>query len=164
MGRRLNIVGHGLRERQQRGPLEPGAEPTEVVFRLRRYLCRTCGAVLEVVPATVSEGRLYTACAIGWALALFGIGRLPPAKVRAQVAPRRRLGATAAAGWVQLVRWVRAIRERVLFAVVRAAPPTWTPRQVAERAASTLAGFARPEQRIGVRLDVQAWHGALRAR
>jgi hypothetical protein len=103
-------------------------------------------------------------CAIGWAVALFGIERLSAAKVRARVAPRGRLGATAAAGWMQLLRWVRAIRDRALFAVVRATPATWTPRQVAERAASTLAGWATAEQRVASRLDVQAWHGALRAR
>ncbi len=164
LGRSLNVIGHGLRERSQAGPLEPGGAPTEVTFRMRRYLCRACEAVLEVVPATVVAGRRYTTAAIAWALALFGLENHSAATVRERIAPGRRFGATAAAGWAQLRRWVRAVRERRLFAVVRAAPAKWTARQVAERAASTLASWATPELRATLTLAAQAWHGALRAR
>ena len=164
VGRALNVIGHGLRDRMQVGPPEPGGEPAELTIRLRRYLCRACGAVLEVVPATVAAGRRYTTTAVAWALALFCIEKRSAAAVRERVAPGRRFGATAAAGWAQLRRWVRAVRARTLFAVVRAAPATWTCRQIAERAASTLASWAPPEMRATHGLGVQAWHGALRAR
>jgi hypothetical protein len=134
----------------------------EVVIRLRRYLCRACGAVLEVVPATVAAGRRYTTAAIAWALALFGVEKLPAPAVRARVSPDRRLGREAAAGWAQLRRWARAVRGGRLFAVVPRAPSEWTLRRVAERAASSLASWAAPELRAAS-LAEQVWHGALRA-
>lgn len=147
----------------QVGPLEPGGEPTELTIRLRRYLCRGCGAVIEVGPPTIAAGRRYTKAAMAWALALFGIEKCSAAAVRERVAPGRRFGATAVAGWAQLRRWVRAVRERALFAVVRAVPPNWNARQVAERAASTLASWAAPDVRAKHPLAAQAWHGALLA-
>ena len=65
-----------LRERQFRGPTSPGATPTIVVLRVRRYRCQPCGAVLTVVPRETATGRLYTLSAIAWALALFGVTRV----------------------------------------------------------------------------------------
>ena len=129
-GRGLWLWGHGLRERQQRGPLEAGAAPQTVVIRVRRYRCRKCEALV--------------AGAIGLALALFGVVGLPLAEVRARVSPWPVVGETASTTWLAVRRWIRAIRERRLFARVRATPLTWSARQIAERAAMTLEALAPP--------------------
>jgi hypothetical protein len=42
LGRALQIWGHGLRDRQQRGPLEPFGNPVEITIRVRRYQLRGC--------------------------------------------------------------------------------------------------------------------------
>jgi hypothetical protein len=144
VGQGLQIWGHGLRDRQSRGPLEPLGDPVEVTLRVRRYLCRPCRAVLVVVPLGVIAGRLFAAMAIGLALALFGVEGLPLGKVRERVSPWRRVGATAQGAWLAVRRWVRAIREGRLFASVRRSPAHHTARQLAERAAMTLAALAPP--------------------
>src|SRR4051812_21655518 len=64
------LHGHGLRERQLRGPVAPGAPPAIVVLRIRRYRCRPCGVVVTVAPRETAAGRLYTLSAVAWALAL----------------------------------------------------------------------------------------------
>jgi transposase len=58
------------------------------------------------------------------------------------VSPLRIVGPTAAAGWASLRRWCRAVRARRLFQAVRALPAEAALRQVAARAATTLAAFA----------------------
>lgn len=72
VGRGLQIGGHGLRDRQSRGPLGPLGDPVEVTLRVRRYLFRLCRAVIVVVPLGVIAGRLFAAAAIALALVLFG--------------------------------------------------------------------------------------------
>jgi hypothetical protein len=142
-GKRLGIIGHGLRARQQRGPLSAGGAPQMVTVQVRRYACR-CGAILTVVPRETLRGRLYTASAVAWALALFGVEQASPAEVRRRTSPWSVVGATAAAGWVTLRRWVRAVRTLRLLSKVRPTPPDFTDRQVAERAAMTAAAVAPP--------------------
>ncbi len=145
-GGRLGLHGHGFRERQQRGPPSPDAEPQIICLRCRRYLCQEerCGAVILVVPRGVLHRRLYSAPAIALAFALFGCARIPPAEVRSRVSPWRIVGDAAAGGWTTLRRWVRAVRGRALFRAVRAVPASFTTRQLAERAATTLAAHAPP--------------------
>jgi hypothetical protein len=99
---------------------------------------------MTVVPQETRTHRLYTASAIGWALALFGVGRLSAAVVRARTSPWTILGKTADEGWATLRRWVAAVRGGRLFRCVRASPPDFLARQVAERAATTLAANAPP--------------------
>ncbi len=108
----------------------------------RRYRCQRCGAILQVAPRGVLRRGLYSAAAVALALALWGVEGLAPADVRRRVSPWRRVGATAAGSWASLRRWARAIRAAVLFARVRAAPPGAHLREVAARAATTLAAFA----------------------
>jgi len=144
-GAGVGIQGHGLRERQQRGPVEAGGPATMVIVMVRRYLCR-CGATLTVTPAETRHGRLYTASAIGAALALFGVKRLPARTVRAAISPWRVVGVAASTGWVTLRRWISAVRARVLFTgAVPSTPADFTARQVAERAAMALAAHAPPD-------------------
>jgi hypothetical protein len=139
--------GHGLRERQLRGVLEPGGPPVIVVLRLRRYLCLECGAVVTVVPRGVLRGHLYSAGAIALALALFGIDELSEAAVRARSSPWRIVGATAATGWCALRRWVRAIRSGRLWPGLAALRGDWSVRDVARRVASALAARGPAELR-----------------
>ena len=142
-GASLGIVGHGLRERQFRGPPGPGQVPKMVLLQVRRFLCQ-CGAVLTVVPCEAIPGRLYTSSAVGWALALFGVQRLSAAEVRRQTSPWTIIGQTAITGWATLRRWIRAIRAGMLLSGLRASPSDFTARQAAERAALGLASLGPP--------------------
>jgi hypothetical protein len=161
-GGRLQVHGHGLRDRQQRGPTGAGEPPSLVVLRVRRYLCR-CGASVTVVPTETRQRRLYSAPAIGWALGLYGLARMTARAVRAETSPWRVVGATAAAGWTTLRRWVQAVRRGALFACVRPCPLGFSARQVAERVATTVAAYALPTVP-----SESPWHrvfaGAARAR
>jgi len=138
----LGLHGHGLRERHQWGPADLGGAPGLIGVLLRRSLCRACGAVVAVGPRGIAPGRLYGAGAIALALALWGCSGQPAAAVRRQVSPFTIVGATAAAGWASLRRWSRAVGAGRLFPVVRALPVEARLRQVAARAATTLAACA----------------------
>jgi len=138
----LGLHGHGLRERHQWGPVELGGAPSLIAVLVRRYLCRSCGGVVVVGPRGLARRRLYSAGAIALALALYGVVEFSPPEVRRRVSPLRIVGATAAAGWASLRRWARAVRAGRLFRAVRAPPADATLRQVAARAATTLAAYA----------------------
>jgi hypothetical protein len=97
--------------------------------------------------------------AIALALALYGHSKKPAAQVRRDVSPWRIVGATAAATWSTLLRWAKAVRAGKLFGIVRRCPGDWTLRQVAERAAATLASYAAAPDR-GADLVSQAVAGA----
>jgi hypothetical protein len=141
-GGTLGLHGHGLRERHHWGPMAMGAAPVLTGIVLRRYQCQICGAVIAVVPRGVVRRRLYSAGAVALALALYGVAGLSPAAVRRRVSPLQIVGTTAAAGWTSLRRWSHAVRAGRLFPVVRALPAGATLRQVAARAATTLAACA----------------------
>lgn len=141
-GGTLRLHGHGLRGRDHWGPLDPTATPSLIGILLRRYLCRSCGAVVVVGPRGIVRRRLYSAGAIALAFALYGAAGLAPAEVRRRVSPLRIVGPGAAAGWASLRRWSKAVRARRLFPAVRTLPATATARQVAARAATTLAAYA----------------------
>lgn len=143
----MNLVGHGVRDRQQRGPVEPAAEPVTVVVPVRRYRCIACESTLTVVPRGVVRHRHYSAAAIGLALALYGLERLPVAVVRKRISPWIRLGESAVGRWAALGRWLRAVKRRLLFPGVRAVPSGFTLRQIAERAGAALAACAPPTAR-----------------
>jgi hypothetical protein len=159
-GAALMLHGHGVRERQVRGPAGPGEQPVERSVILRRYLCLACGAVIVVGPCDIEPGWLFSRPAIAWALWLFGVAKLAAATVRRQLSPWATVGATAAAGWATLRRWARAVRDRALLAVVRRCPAEWSPRQVAARAATTVAALALPADRAMAQ-DHQVWRGAV---
>ncbi len=163
VGRALQIWGHGLRDRQQRGPLEPLGAPVEITIRVRRYVCRVCTAVIVVVPLGVIAGRLFGAAAIGLALVLFGVAELPMAAVRQRISPWRHVGASAQGSWLGLRRWVHAIRARQLFGNIRPAPPRFTAREIAARAAQTLAALAPPSLAAAA-VEPRVFAGAVRAR
>lgn len=162
MGERKTLHGHGVRQRQALGPLEPGLRPCEGSIFARRYRCISCGAVLMVVPSGVLLRRRYTAMAIGYAVALFGIAGLSAAEVRRRISIWGVVGAAAAPTWESLRRWLRAIRRGDLFPFVRECPPGWTLREVATRAAATLAAHAVPTPTSPSSVETQAFEGAMR--
>ena len=157
-GEPVGLHGHGLRERHHWGPVELGAAAVLVGILARRYQCQGCGAVVMVVPRGIVRRRLYSASAIALALALYGVAALAPGEVRRRVSPLQIVGATAAAGWASLRRWSRAVRAGRLFPVVRALPAEATLRQVAARAATTLAAYALGGR--GLSIDSAAFLGA----
>jgi hypothetical protein len=146
--------------RLQYGPNAPGGAPSVWSLELRRYKCKRCGAIIEVVPPSVEPRRLYSRQAIAWALKLFGVDLLSTANTALRLQPWHQLGFAARRTWIQLRRWCRAIGLGALFGFVRKAPQNWTHRQVAERAAMTIVAFAPLDMRQRDLCD-QVWAGAL---
>jgi hypothetical protein len=162
VGRGLQLWGHGLRDRQQRGPLSPSGKAGEITIRVRRYRCRACRTVIVVVPLGVIAGRLFCAAAIGLAVALFGVAKVPMREVRRRVSPWQHVGTSAEGSWLSLRRWVHAIRAGRLFASVRASPSGFTAREIAARTAQTLAALAPPSLAAGA-IEQRVCAGAVRA-
>jgi hypothetical protein len=161
-GGRIQVQGHGLRDRQVRGPPGPGDDAAVVVIMGRRYRCVCCGAVLLVVPREVLPRRQYSAAAIGLAFALWGLVQATALAVRLRVSPATALGFDAMAGWVTLRRWAKAVKERRLFASVPAAGLSATLREVAALAATALAASADSTTRH-LPLEQRAFLGAAHA-
>jgi hypothetical protein len=162
VGGPIQLHGHGTRTRQVRGPGGP-LQPTETVeITVRRYRCVPCGAVVVVVPSEVVAGRLYSASAIGFALALWGLVLATAAQVRQRVCPARILGDAAVTGWVTLRRWARDVARGKLFPSVPGAGPSAVLRRVAAHAASALAAHADPTSRE-LAIEHRAFLGAAHA-
>lgn len=136
----------------------PGGPPVTVVLKVRHYRCVACGAVITVVPCGVVAHRQFSGAAIAEAVALFGIERESPAEVRRKISPWSWVGATAAAGWASLRRWLRAIEAGRLFARLRVPGGHATLRGVAEQAGAALAAFA-PAMHSARPLHEQAFFG-----
>ena len=162
-GALLGLWGHGVRERQQRGPLDAEGVPREVTVAVRRYQCRCCGAVIQVVPSDTAPRRHYSRSAIALAVALFGVARRTITEIRRRVSPWQVVGDGAAGSWAALRRWVAAIRRGGLFPTVRAIPAGFTARQAAERIAMTVAAHAPPAC-AALPLEHQVFVGARRMR
>jgi len=161
-GRPRGLHGHGSRERQFRGPGSPGAPPEIVVLRVRRYRCQPCGVVVTVAPRETATGRLYTISAVAWALALFGVGRLPEREVRRSTSPWRIVGACATRRWVSLRRWVAAVVGRRLFARLRRPPSRCGARKAGAQIAIAVSAHAPPT--LGsLPLPARAFLGAVHA-
>lgn len=99
------IVGHGLRCREVEGPEEPEAGPRSRRVLARRYRCRSCGAVVVVVPRGVGKGLRYTLEAIGYALALWGYARATAEQARQAVSSAKARGFSSPEQWSSLRRW-----------------------------------------------------------
>lgn len=158
IGKRVVIQGHGLRSRLLRGPLSIDGDSVEVTVWTRRYLCRRCDTVLMVVPQGVLRSHLFSAQAIGLALTLWAVHRVPAHKVRKCVSPWKKVGSTAAAGWASLRRWVKEAPR--LFAGLRPCPEHWSLRRRAERIAMMLTACAH---RLDGAVLERAFEGAPRA-
>ena len=158
----MQLHGHGTRERQVRGPGGSEQPAATVLIVARRYRCLRCGAVIVVVPREMRARRLYSACAIGLALALWGWALATASEVRRRIRPATQLGATAAMGWATLRRWARAVASQQLVVSAPPAGPHATLRQVAASAAATLAASAEPTTR-GLSVAQRAFLGAAHA-
>jgi hypothetical protein len=155
----LGLEGHGLRTRQVRGPLTPDDPPTTIAIDVRRYRCRACTAIITVLPRGLVPRRHFSAGAIALALACYGLAGQSQRVVRQHTSPWAVLGDAARTGWATLGRWIAAIGRGALFPCVRAMPAEFTARQVAERAATTLAARA-PAALAHRSLATQAFAGA----
>jgi hypothetical protein len=153
----LVLVGHGLRTRQVRGPADARGVPEIRTLRVRRYRCRLCGGITTVLPQGLTARRHYSASAIGLSLCLYGMQGLSLGETRRRVCAWR--FALEPERWTTLPAWVVAIEQGRLFAQVRPCPPTFTVRERAERAASTLCALALTRGE----LDERAFEGAARA-
>ena len=136
------VHGDGTRERQVRGPAMVDGAPTMTSVLGRRYECQRCGACMLVVPRELLPRRLYTACAISLALAMWALLGATETVVRTRISPFAVVGATACGGWVTLRRWAADTACGRLFGTVRAPPADFTLRQHAERAAAALVALA----------------------
>jgi hypothetical protein len=161
-GGKIMLHGHGSRERQQRGPEVPGTTAVVSEIRVRIYHCQGCGAVVRSAPSTLYYRRLYTAAAIGLALALWGLLNVSVVQVRATISPWKIVGNSAPRRWPTLRRWAQAVRARTLFTNVRRCPDHFTLKKVAARAAATLAGLSSSNQ-AALGIEAQAFFGAVRA-
>jgi hypothetical protein len=151
----LVIVGHGVVERQVRGPMAAAGGPESILLRVRRYRCRACRAILLVGPLGLVRGRWYGAGAI--ALALEACARGETSKsIRRRVSPAPTVGGSAHERWVTLVRWVEATRDGRLFAV--SGLGELPRRRVAEHVVLALAG--RAGRALGDDLAEAAFAGA----
>lgn len=156
VGGRLQLVGHGLRERQIRGRLDADGAPGLVVVQVRRFRCLGCGAVITVVPAGVAARRHFGAGTLGLALALRGRGD----RVREIRDCLGGVGPPEDGGWITLRRWGDAVRRGALFPRLGAIPIASRRSRVA-RAATILATYAAPAL-VRVSFEAQAFAGAVR--
>ncbi len=120
--------------------------------RARRYECQSCGACMLVVPRELLARRLYTASAIGFALALWALVGATEAVVRTRVSPLPFVGTAAQGSWVTLRRWAAATADGRLFATAtsRAPPARLSRRHQAERAAAALVAIAPPGSSVEI--------------
>ena len=148
------LVGHGLRERQVRGPAAPRGRPETRAIVVRRYRCERCGGLTTVLPRGLTARRHYSASAIGLALCLHGMQGLSIGETRQRVC-------TWPVGfeterWSTLISWLAAVAEGRLFRCIRPSLPQASQRRQAERAAATLCSLALATDE----LEAQAFEGA----
>lgn len=141
-GYNLVVHGDGTRDRQIRGPQTADGPPTMTSVRARRYECQSCGTCMLVVPRELLPRRLYTACAIGLALAMWALLGATESTVRSRISPFAMVGASSCGRWITLRRWARDTTRRRLFGSSRLSPKDFTLRQLAERAAAALMALA----------------------
>lgn len=156
IGGPLVLVGHGVVDRQVRGPGAPGEAPEQVVVQLRRYRCRACRAVIVVGPRGLLRRRWYGASAMALALALCARGATSAA-VRDRTSPSRVVGMSATERWITLSRWIESGRRGELFGV--AGLGGLSRRGVAEQVMLVLAG--RAGHSPGDDIAASAFAGAL---
>ncbi len=154
LGAAVVVVGHGVRERQIRGPASVVGEPMIRTVLVRRYRCLRCGGLTTVLPRGLTARRHYSASAIGLALCLFGMRGLSVGETRRRVCSWR-VGFEPER-WTTLTGWVAVIEQGRLFVPVRPCPPSFSLRERAERAAATLCGLALSAGS----LEAQAFEGA----
>ena len=160
VGGRVALHGHGLLHRQVRGVLELHGQPCVFAISVRRYACRSCGAVMTVVPAGMLARRLYSASSIALALYLWLVAGLSDREVRGGVCAWQLRGCNDR-GWAQLYRWTRQATH--LFELPRRVVVTETLHDVARRVLITLRSLA-PVSMSAAPIALQIFEGAARTR
>jgi len=140
----LRLHGHGVRERQLRGPLAADAVPGTVVLVCRRYRCTRCGAVLTVVPRGVAPRRHYGHAAIALAFALWSLVGMSVGAVRRRVCAWQI--SNEATRWPTLTRWAEAARTTFAPPIARTAAAARAAQQAIGRAPLTLRTSPREAQ------------------
>ena len=162
LGGQIQLQGHGLRERQVLGPQSPDDTPTEETLMGRRYRCIVCTAVITVVPCEIRARWQYSAAAISFALALWGLALATASEVRKRISPRPKHGASGIVNWKTLRRWACAVKEKRLFPSTLIPPEATSLRKLAAAAAITSAAQALPSTR-GLPIEHRAFLGAAQA-
>jgi hypothetical protein len=156
----VQLHGHGRRRRIQRGPQAIGQLSKEREIHARRYRCIQCGTTVTVAAPSVVRRRLYGACAIALALALFGLQGQTARSVREAIAPTAGHREPAeGASWSTLRRWASEAKAGTLTDDSRACPESFTLRQAAGRAAMMFQALG-PR---GADALERVWQGALNA-
>lgn len=135
VGERVRLIGHGLRSRRVRTALEPDAPVTVVTVFVRRFLCRDCGAAIQVVPAEILPRARYSATAMARALGMVGFGGRSFAEARQVV------GDGQSRDWPALRRWHRPLGGLGPRSPFRAAG---SPRERAQRVTARLLAYTPP--------------------
>lgn len=129
-----------------------------VLILARRYLCTKCGTVPVVVPREVRAKRLYSASAIGFGLALWGLMKMSARAVRERVNPAKFV-AEPTLGWATVRRWAKDVATGKLFFDLPRPPINSKLRIVAATAAAALAANAEAQTRV-LPLELRAFVGA----
>ena len=123
----------------------PGREPQTVQVALRRYWCRSCGAVVQVGPRGVLRHKHFSAAAIVLALWHFGFQGQSTAQVRQRISPWSPTQERVTSSWAALKRWLEAQWQGRLFRAVRKAPAEFSGPQRAQRVAMAAMSLAPPQ-------------------
>lgn len=140
IGANLVVHGHGIVERQVRGPLGVDEVSGIVVVSARKFECQACGTVMTVVPAGVLPGRHYSGPAIALALFLWLVEGLADRVVRERIGAWPLARGAGRRGWAQLYRWTRDAAR--LFVLPRPVSTVADPRDAAREVATVLGARA----------------------
>ena len=156
----INLHGHGIVIRHQRGPPHPDAPADDVKWVIRRYRCKCCESVCRVLPSSATARKHFSAAAIAMALALWGLMRRNAEQVRRVVNERATDGEP---GWASIGRWAKEISAGTLLPELGLRGAAGRALEVAAKAASALCGWA-PVSARETPLDHQAFAGACHVR
>lgn len=139
------VHSHGVRKRQQLGPVEAGRSFERRVVVARRFRCirKTCGAVMLVVPTSVTPKKRYSAGAIASAIAEWSgfYPRTGSSRDRAKESS----GSTSSR-WRQPARWAaEAVAARLFPSAPRHRAATRRCREAARTIAQSIASYAPPD-------------------
>ena len=146
-GEPLCLVGHGVRDRIVRGPLDLDslAPALRTCVSCRRYRCLACSAVMLVVPAGVLPRRHFFGPAIALALFLLGAGETPIDEVRRTIGGTTPFQDAIPNVWRTLSIWTHAAAAGKIFSRIATISHIGCLRAAATAVASALAGYAKME-------------------
>ncbi len=143
-GASLCLIGHGLRSRIVRGPLDVDgdAPPDGTRVICRRFRCKGCDELVAVVPCGVLPRRHFFGPAIALALYLFGAAATPVDEIRDTIGGSWPPEFAEPNVWRTLAIWIRAAADGRIFSRVGRSSCTTGLRVAASTVASAIAGYA----------------------